>query len=309
MPKLLFTTSSFNLDNFYERESIESSGYELILNPYGKRLTEPQVAELMDDEVVGMVAGVEPLTKDVLKNAPNLKVISRCGIGIDNVDLDYAKSVGISIFNTPDAPSKAVAELALSHMLSLSRRITESDRMIRGGEWKPLMGKLIAQQTIGVIGYGRIGKLVIDLLKSFGAKILVYEKEIIKNDNDIECVPFDYLLKNSDIITLHVPYTAETDNIIDKNALALCKKDALLINTARGGLVDEDALYESLKSNNIGGVAMDCFSVEPYQGKLLEFNNVQVTAHMGSYANESRMMMEAEACSELVKGMNKHGLL
>ncbi len=309
MEKILITTSSFNLDNFDDLALIEERGYEISLNPYGKRLTEPQIAGMLDENVVAIIAGLEPLNKNVLQNAPNLKVISRCGIGMDNVDLEYADLNGISVFNTPDAPSKAVAELTLAHIFSLSRKIVEAGINIKSGKWKPLMGRLISQQTLGVIGYGRIGKLVAQSLSMLGTKVLVHDKENIEKACDFEIVGLNYLLKNSDIVSLHMPYTTETHNMIDADSLALFKKDALLINVARGGLVDEAALYEALKNDNLGGAAIDCFAVEPYEGKLLELNNVQVTSHMGSYAIESRSMMEAEACSELVKGMKKHGLL
>jgi D-3-phosphoglycerate dehydrogenase len=309
MKKILITTSSFDLNNLTDRTLLENAGYEIVLNPYGMRLTENQIVEMLDENVIAIIAGLEPLNETVLKKAPNLKVVSRCGIGVDNVDLDYAKLQDISVFNTPDAPSKAVAELTIAHIFSLSRRISEADRNIKNGNWKPLMGRLISQQTIGVIGYGRIGQLVVESLSMIGAKILVYDKEKVISTNKLEIVDLGYLLKNSNIVSLHIPYTPQTKNIIDSDALALFKKNALLINVARGGLVDEEALYEAIKSNNLGGAAIDCFSVEPYAGKLLELNNIQVTSHMGSYAIESRSMMEAEACSALTKGMREHGLL
>ena len=144
MPKILFTTSSFDLNNFEAREELSNKGYHFLVNPYQKRLTEDQVDELLTDDVVGMVAGLEPLTRRVLENAKGLKVIARCGIGMDNVNLIAAKEMGISVFNTPDAPTRAVAELTLAHILSLCRRITESDANLRNSKWSPLMGRLLA---------------------------------------------------------------------------------------------------------------------------------------------------------------------
>lgn len=309
MPKLLITTSSFDLDNFSDREIIEEAGYEIILNPHGKRLTEKQVSELLDDQVVGMVAGVEPLTETVLNNAKLLKVISRCGIGLDNVDINTAKRNGISVYNTPDAPTKAVAELTLAHILSLARRISESDRALRQGIWQPLMGSLISQQLIGVIGYGRIGKMVAGLLQAFGARVLVHDILPVSGDEGIETVALDELLSQCDIITLHLPYSVESHHIINAETLALMKSTAYLINVARGNLIDEEALLAALQSKQLGGAALDCFSEEPYTGALVSCNKVQLSAHMGSYAKEARSMMETEACSALVQGLKQHSLL
>ncbi len=309
MPKLLFTTSTFNLNNFIDKEKVESKGYELITNPYGKRLTEETVSELMDDDVFGMVAGVEPLTESVLNKAPNIKVISRCGIGIDNVDLTYAKDNNISIFNTPDAPSRSVAELTLAHIFSLARRLPETDRIIRKGEWQPLMGNLISKQTIGIIGYGRIGRLVANMLHPLAKRVIVYDVDDVEASEEIEKVSLDYIYQNSDIISLHVPYSSESHNIINADVFKKLKDNAILINVARGGLVDEDALYIALNENRIRGAAFDCFVDEPYEGKLLELDNIQFSAHMGSYAAESRSMMEQEACARLIVGLQEHGLL
>lgn len=306
--KLLFTTSSFDTENFSERNAVEAAGFQLILNPFGKRLTEHQVAELLDDQVVGMVAGIEPLTKPVLSGARSLRVISRCGIGLDNVDLEAAKELGISVFNTPDAPTISVAELTLAHILSLARRTTECDRSIRQGTWKALMGCLLARQTVGVIGYGRIGQAVARLLRVFGARVLVYDTRSIETVEGIELVAIEELLSRSDIVTLHVPYSSDTHYLINAERFALMKPTALLVNVARGGLIDEAALCAVLRENRLGGVALDCFEQEPYTGPLLQFENVQATAHMGSYAREARAMMEAEACAALVKGLRQHGL-
>lgn len=309
MPKILFTTSSFNLDNFAERATVESAGYELVLNPHGKRLTESQVSELLDDQVVAMVAGVEPLTEPVIRAAKSLKVISRCGIGMDNVDMATASSLGISVFNTPEAPTRAVAELTLAHILSLARRITECDHALRRGRWQALMGSLLARQTVGVVGYGRIGKMVANLLRAFDARVLVHDTQPVETGNGVATVTLDELLAQSDIVTLHLPYGPDTHHIINAKALAAMKPAALLVNVARGGLVDEEAMLVALKEERLGGAALDCYETEPYAGPLLDCDKVQMTAHMGSYAKEARSMMEAEACRALVHGLKQHGLL
>ncbi len=308
MSKILITTSSFDLSHFKEIEVIKNSGFEIKLNPYGKRLTESQISELIDDEVVGIIAGLEPLTEQVLRRGKNLKVISRCGIGLDNVDLKIAQELDISVHNTPDAPTRAVAELTLSHILSLCRRLVESDRSIKAGEWSPLMGSLLSEQTVGIIGFGRIGRMVAKLLSSFGAKILVHD-DYITAESDVSLVSLKELLAQSDIISLHIPYNSENHHLVDSNFLSGMKKGALIVNIARGGLIDENALAAALQSQHIGGAALDCFEIEPYSGPLTGFSNVQLTAHMGSYAKESRSMQESEACDELMKGMRLKGLI
>jgi D-3-phosphoglycerate dehydrogenase len=309
MPKILFTTSSFDLNNFAERVKIEAAGYELIINPFGKRLTEEQVAGLIDSEVVAIVAGLEPLTASVLKKTENLKVISRCGIGLDNVDLQAAKLKGISVFNTPDAPTRSVAELTLAHILSLSRKITEADHLIKNHQWNPLMGSLLAKQTVGIIGYGRIGMLVSELLSVFGCRIIVYDPILTFIDKGYELVSFDMLIRESDVISLHLPYSENTHHLIGKDQFNAMKKGALLVNIARGGLIDEKALFSALNEGRIGGAALDCFEEEPYSGPLTKCQNIQMTAHMGSYAKEGRAMQEAEACVELMKGLRTHNLI
>lgn len=310
MAKLLFTTSSFDLNNFRERAAVDAAGYELLLNPHGKRLTEDQVTDLLNDDVVGMVAGLEPLTASVLRSAKSLRVIARCGIGLDNVDLNAAQELGISVFCTPDAPTRSVAELTLAHILSLARRIPECDRAIRLGRWKPLMGSLLSHQAVGIVGFGRIGRTVARMLTELAGTILVCDAAPIHEPPpSVRVVPVDELLAESDIVTLHIPHDAETHHFIDARSLAKMKRGALLVNASRGGIVDESALLEALQSGQLAGAAVDCFEVEPYSGLLLTSDKVQMSAHMGSYAREGRIIQEAEACDALVRGLRQHSLL
>lgn len=308
MPKILVTTSSFDLNNFEELTLLKSNGFEIILNPYGKRLSEEQVFSLLDDEIIGIIAGLEPLNAKVLRAAKALKVVARCGIGLDNVDLQVAEELGIGVYNTPDAPTLAVAELTLAHILSLCRRITESDRLVRGGEWKSLMGSVLSKQTVGIIGYGRIGRMVAKYLIALGARVIIYDKYTVFEPT-VESVSYGTLLSESDIISLHIPYSPQSHHMINSDSLALMKDGALLVNIARGGLIDEEALYSALKSGKIGGAALDCFESEPYNGPLLDCVNVQVSAHMGSYAKESRIMQEVEACRALMIGLRQQRIL
>ncbi|MFN5763502.1 MAG: NAD(P)-dependent oxidoreductase, partial [Pseudanabaena sp.] len=189
MSKLLISTSSFDVKGNQVLQSLQAQGFEIVLNPYGRKLKETEVLELLTSDVVGMIAGVEPLTRNVLNSSKSLKVVSRCGIGTDSVDLAAAEELGISVHITPTAPVIAVAELAVNLILSLLRRTTEADRTLRDGKWNPLMGKLLASQVVGLLGYGRVGNRVGQILKAFGAKRVAYD--IFRDDSlfaDTVCI-------------------------------------------------------------------------------------------------------------------------
>jgi len=307
--KILISTTSFDIERQELLKSIVSQGFQLVTNPYGRRLKETEAAELLTDDIVGMIAGVEPLTRPVLEGAKSLKVISRCGVGLDSVDLMAARERSIEVFNTPGAPVVSVAELTLSLILNMLRKVAQADRSIRAGEWKPLMGGLLAAQTIGVIGYGRIGKRVCQLLHAFGAKVLVYDKMETSVEANLQFLPMRELIRKSDVIALHLPYDEETRHLIDTEMLELMKPNAILVNTSRGGIIDEVALHRALSEKRIAGAALDVFEEEPYKGPLRELPNVLLTAHMGSYAQEARRQMEDEAVENLYKGLVGAGIL
>lgn len=305
--QVLITTSTFNLDNFAQLELLNKAQIEVKLNPFATRLTEDQAIDLLGANTIGLIAGLEPLTGRVLNSAKSLKVIARVGTGLDSVDLVTAKKLGITVLNTPDAPTQAVAELTLGHILGLLRNIPQADRQIRNGVWKGLMGSLLQTKTVGIIGFGRIGKRVAALLSAFGAKIIISDEQT--SSTDYLNVGLDELCAKSDVITLHLPYNDSTHHIINEKQLNLMKKGSYFVNISRGGLIDEDALLAALKSGHIAGAALDCFEHEPYEGELRNFENVQITAHMGSYARETRDLMEREASQLLVNALKEIKLL
>ncbi|MSY47766.1 MAG: hydroxyacid dehydrogenase, partial [Actinobacteria bacterium] len=179
--QVLISTSSFNLDNFSQLSDLKNAGVEVKLNPFAARLTEDQVIELLGTDTIGLIAGLEPLTKNVLQAAKSLKVIARVGTGLDSVDLATAKQLGITVLNTPDAPTKAVAELTLAHILGLLRNVSQADRQVRVGVWKGLMGSLLETKTVGIVGFGRIGKRVATLLSAFGASVIISDAQVSKS--------------------------------------------------------------------------------------------------------------------------------
>jgi D-3-phosphoglycerate dehydrogenase len=309
--KILISSRSFGKSSEKPVEILKNTEFEVVVNPYGRKMTEDELIEMMP-EVVGIVAGTERLSKAVISEGRELKVISRVGIGIDNVDLEAARKKDILVFNTPDAPTLAVAELTLGLILNLLRRISESDRNIRNDKWQPLVGELLTGKTLGIIGMGRIGKALVDLLKPFNVRIFACDP-VIDNDfaraNNIEYVDKGTLLSNSDIISIHTTLTDENFHMIGPKELSRMKRNAFIINTSRGGLVDEVALFKALDERMIGGAAIDAFEKEPYTGPLSNLSNVILTSHIGSCARESRVKMEIETVENLINGLKKKGVL
>jgi D-3-phosphoglycerate dehydrogenase len=306
--KIVISSSSFGKVDGSAIETLKKAGFTAVLNQYNRKPTEEEFIELMDKDIVGLIAGTEKITEKVLQNATSLKVISRYGVGLDNIDLEAAKRRGIIVCTTPDAPTQAVAELTLALILNLYRGIGEVDRNLRSDKWTPLMGRLLSGKTLGIIGLGRIGKALVKLVQPFELKIMGHEPY---PDSDfvsfyrVELSSLEKLLSESDIISLHVPLTDETYHLIDKKELALMKIGAIIVNTARGSLIDEGALIEALEKGLIGGAALDVFENEPYHGKLKDFDNVLLTPHIGTYAKETRIKMEREAVENLLNVLRK----
>jgi D-3-phosphoglycerate dehydrogenase / 2-oxoglutarate reductase len=303
MENVLITTSSFGKYDDSVIKKIEENGLNIILNPFGRTLTEGEVKDLISEfNPVGMIAGVEPLNAKVFDQANSLKIISRCGIGLSSVDLEAAKEKGIEVFNTPDAPTMAVAELTVALIFDLIRRLSEADRNIRKGNWKKLMGRLLSDMTVGLLGCGRIGKKVAEYLSIFGCEVVGYDPSVSKIEG-VTMVSLEDLCRRSDIISIHVPLTEDTRNMVDKKFFGQMKDGSFIINASRGEVVDEDELISALKSEKLAGAALDTFKEEPYAGPLAEMENVVLSAHMGSYAKEARIRMEAQAVDNLLNNM------
>lgn len=299
MYKIAITTTSFGKYDNEPLNLLRKNGFETVLNPYGRKLKKEEVFELCRD-AVGVIAGTETLDADTLEKLANVKVISRCGTGLDNVDLDVTRKLGIKVFNTPDAPTIAVAELTIGLILNLLRKINRMDFALRQDRWEKLMGNLLYGKNVGIIGFGRIGKKVAELLKPFGCRIKYYDPEVVTADSDIKKVELNELLEGSDIISIHV---STKEQIIGESEIKQIKKGAWLVNVSRGGVVDENALYHALKEGYLAGAAIDVFVQEPYMGPLKELGNVILTPHVGSYAKEARIKMEMYAVENLLKGL------
>jgi D-3-phosphoglycerate dehydrogenase / 2-oxoglutarate reductase len=283
--------------------------FNMFINPYKRVLTEKETEGFVErHQPVGIIAGVEPLTRNVLSRSKPLKVISRHGIGLNSVDLEAAAEMGIIVRNTPDAPTKAVAELALGSMLCLLRGIRKADVSIREGGWVRPMGALLYGKSVGIIGCGRIGTYLAHLLTGLGCRVTGYDPYLSKHDT-IHLVSIEELLSGSDIVSLHIPYTRENHGLIGEKQLKMMKKNSMLINTARGGIVDEDALYLALADGEIAGAALDCFAAEPYAGKLKDLDNIILTSHIGSFAVEAKLDMERQSLANLVSSLKELGIM
>ena len=296
------STSSFGGFDSKPLDRLAAAGFEVRLNPHGRKLTSDELVELVGDSQ-GLVAGTEPITAAALEALPALRVISRCGVGVDNVDREACARLGKKLFNTPDAPVDAVAELALGLVLSLLRMTHVMDRDIRAGTWKKRMGSLLRGQRAGVVGFGRIGQRSGELMRCLGANIVYADLEEKEAGYAAERMQLDDLLREVDVLLVHVPGGDDSRGLLDAERLSLLKPTSVLVNLSRGGVVDEAALANALAGGRLAGAALDVFEHEPYSGELAELPNVILTPHVGSYAVQSRVQMEAEAVENLLVGL------
>ena len=306
MKKILISTSSFGKYDKTPLDALKREKYIISFIPHGRELRESEIMELLNG-VDGLIAGTEPLTRDVIHSAGGLRVISRCGIGIDNVDITAVEEKGIKFYRTPDGPALAVAELALGLILDSLRYISYMDRKIRSCEWEKRMGSLLSEKTVGIVGMGTIGRKLTSLLRPFNCNVLAsdhFPDMKYAKENNIDYVSLDELLRVSDVVTAHLPLDNDTKGLFNTNLFMQMKEGAIFINTSRGKIVDEEALFDVLKDGRIGYACLDVFRNEPYTGKLKELDNVTLTCHAGSYAREARVKMESQAVENLIKGFS-----
>lgn len=302
---IFVSISSFAKFDYTPRELLYHAGLKVKLNPYGRKMTEIELLNLAT-EASGLIAGTETLDSKTLDQLPHLKVISRCGAGMDNVDVKKAKRLGIKVYNTPDIPTLAVAELTIGLILALLRKISLMDREMHNGLWKKRMGNLLAGKQVGIIGLGRIGRKVAEVLKAMGAEVFYTDPKVTEKEAGITPrVELKELLGKSDIISLHLTHSNKNNKLLGQKQISIIKQGAFLINCSRGGTVDEKVLYLALKKGKIAGAAIDVFDKEPYKGPLKKLDNVILTPHIGSYAIEARVKMEIQAVKNLIKGL-KH---
>ena len=299
-PRVAIGPSSFGAADRAPLDLLENAGIEIIPNPYGRRLTESEIR----DQLIGadgLLAGLEPLNREVLASASELRALARVGIGMTNVDLDAARDLGISVSNTPEAPTEAVAELTLAALLSLARRIPEMSQALGEKAWKKEIGKGIRGSTALIIGLGRIGGRVAEILRWLGADVLAFDPFATIEAGTATPSDLDSGLQRADFILLHAD---GEDVIIGGRELSLVKPGAFLLNAGRGGLVDETALLSALDEGLLAGAWLDVFSEEPYAGPLAGHPRVILTPHAGTYTQQCRVGMESKAVENLVRDLD-----
>lgn len=270
--------------------------------------------ELMEEikEVDGIVLSSSvPFDERLMEGARKLKVIGSHGIGVDNIDIAAATKRKIFVTNTPNVMDNAVADLTLGLIITCVRRILQADRSLRAGRWRggrtEFLGKNLAELTLGIIGLGSIGSEVAKRAKGFGMKILYHKRHRLSEEEEaklgVKYVSFEDLLRNSDIVTIHVPLTPETRGMIGKKEISVMKKSAFVINTARGGVIDEKALCDALKGNQLAGAALDVFTKEPIDQKnpLLKLDNVILTPHIAAHSEDSIRAISVTSSEDVAK--------
>ncbi|MBF0533144.1 MAG: phosphoglycerate dehydrogenase [Candidatus Omnitrophica bacterium] len=300
--RIFIATSSFAEYSEEPLRRLKDRGFAWALNPHGRKLRSEEIAELAQG-AVGIVAGTEKIDGPILRRLPGLKAISRCGAGIDNIDLPAAAELGVQVRNTPDAPTLAVAELTVGLMINLLRRVHWMDRDLRRQCWKKHMGHLLSRKKVGIIGFGRIGKKVAQLLKGFECELAYHDARIAPGHPGIAGMTLAEILPWADLLTVHIS-SAET--VISGRELGKMKPGSFIINTSRGGVIDETALAEHLLCGHLAGAAVDVFTQEPYAGPLCGLEPVILTPHIGSYAQESRVDMEVAAVKNLLEALGEN---
>lgn len=258
---------------------------------------------IKDCEIV-VIRSATKLTKEVLDKAEQLKIIARCGVGIDNVDLDFAKSKSIFVTNSPSANLISVVELTVALIISVSRKLSLADSHLKKGEWNrsEFLGYELYGKTLGIVGFGKAGRLVAERMKSFGMSIVFYDPYVTDWNGSEESIKLDDLLRTADVVSIHVIKTKDTENLISKDMLDLLKPSSVIINTSRGGVLDEDYLFELLESEKIFGAGLDVYSNEPPKN-VDRYNglNLVTTPHIGASTNEAQLKAGLETIENIKK--------
>ena len=289
---------------------LEKNGLKITYEP---EITPEQISEKIEDFDVVIVRSRTKLTKDLIEKASKCKIIARVGVGLDNIDQNAAKEKGIRVINAVEGAMNAVAELVIGLMLSLAREIPRADREVRNGNWikKELMGTELRGKYIGIVGLGNIGKRLGRLARALNMNIIGFDVVPIDDEFSKEVglmkTDLDTLLASSDYVSLHVPLLDSTKHMIDSTKMASMKNTARIINTSRGGVIDEEALYQALKNGQLGGAALDVFEVEPAtSNNLATLPNFISTPHMGAQTKEAQSLAAnviAEKIIQILRGV------
>ncbi len=302
--KIFVSTHPFGSVDAEPMALLQRAGLEVECNPYQRKVTREELQRHLADRD-GLIAGTETLDKAVLDQAPKLRVIARVGIGVDGIDFEEARRRGILVTYTPEAVTQAVAELTVGLMLSLARGIPVIDASMKRGQWNRLIGEELRGKTLGLVGFGRVGRRVAKLLQGFEMRLLandIVPDEEAASHLGVKFASKEELYRAADFLSLHVPKTSLTADLINEKTLHEMKPGACLINTARGGVVNENDLFNALWERRIAAAAVDVFNIEPYiAGRLCKLDNVLLTSHSGSCSRQARSMMERGAAEEVAR--------
>ena len=303
--KILVTPTSFQKpQNAQAKAMLEDFAGEIVYNPHTRPLEPGELIRLLSG-ADGFIAGLDYITAEVIRSAPaSLKVISRYGAGVDRVDIAAAKEKGITVTNTPGTNAIAVCELAFAHMLCLARAIPRLDSAVKCGEWPRNNGMELCGKTLGIVGFGAIGKSLAIRARAFGMAVIAYDPyfdAVFAAQHGVEQKSLVEVISGADFISLHLPLTNETRHMIDANTISLMKDGALLINTARGGLIDEAAAAGAIACGKLGGIGLDAYEAEPVtDSPLLGLENVVMTPHTGAHTQEAIAGMGLMAVENLI---------
>ncbi len=288
-----------------DEEAMELLRSKKELEVTSEHLEKDELIKIMPEIEVLVVRSATKVTADVIEAGKKLKIIARAGVGLDNIDLDKAKERGIKVLNTPGASAASVAELTIGMMFALSRHIVRGTMDLKEGKWtkKQLKGVELGGKTLGIIGLGRIGREVAKRALALGMKVIAYDPFVKEIDMDVKLVDLDEIFSNSDYITVHVPLIPETKHLINDEAFEKMKKGVFVLNCARGGIVDEEALLKALKDGKVAGAGMDVFETEPptsdVEKELLSLPNVVATPHIGASTKEAQKRVGKEIVNRI----------
>ncbi len=312
MKKALITTIPFGQEDETPLKMLKENDIKYLVNPLGRKFSHAELIDYLDG-VSYLIAGTDKIDREVLESANDLKMISRVGIGLDSVDLLTARDREIIVSYTPDGPSKAVAEFTMNSILSTLRNSVLTSQILKKGIWKKEMGRSISESVIGIFGAGRIGSELIHILSYFKPrKILVFDPYVDEakfEKLEVEFVSKNELLESSDLVTVHLPMNDSTKDFIAEKEMKAMKPNSIIINTSRGGIVNEDDLFSALKIGHLSSAAIDVFEEEPYSGNLLDLDNCITTPHMAPMSKASRISMEIDAVEEVIRFANGESLI
>lgn len=306
MVKVLITPRSFAKNDDTPLKLLERNGITVVRNDSGGILNKQQMIECIAD-CEGVIIGVDPLDKDVLSAAPNLRAVAKYGVGVDNIDLNYCGKNNIPVSRTVGANSAAVADYAFALMLALARKVIPIDRGCRQNNWSKITTLDVSGKTLGLIGLGAIGRQMVLRAKGFSMKVMAYDPfwdDAYAQSAGVTRTDVPTICRECDFISLHLPLTDQTRHMIGGEQLAMMKPTAILINTARGGIIDDDALLRALKRNLIAGAGLDAFATEPPEDQSwYALDNVVIGSHCAASTVGAANMMSMMAAENLLKDL------